>query len=164
MDDERERIRAEEVAKLERERQEQDRADDERADSQDPNRPAAGAHPNFDPVLQSHCIAAGRAWLDPARGKSFATRPDSGGYMMAGDVKAHPCVDPVSAKGPESTATIKLGDINARIAPLSISADGMSKLGFDPVNAQGAAKLYRIADLPWIIDAMVAKLRAASCE
>ena len=50
------------------------------------------------------------------------------------------------AKPPASSnATIKLGDINARIAPLSISADGIAQLGFRPVSTTGAAKLYPAA-------------------
>lgn len=163
LDDERERIRHEEARKL-AEAAIRGAVAKSAADAEREQSVAAPGTGVCDTAETDGPGQAGSAWLDPARGKNFATGPDGGGYMMAGDVKAHPCVDPVSAKGPESTATIKLGDINARIAPLSISADGMSKLGFDPVNAQGAAKLYRIADLPWIIDAMVAKLRAASCE
>lgn len=54
-----------------------------------------------------------------------------------------------------SGAKIKLGDINTRIAPLSISADGLSQLGFEPVEHQRSAKLYAAADLPAILRAMV---------
>lgn len=54
-----------------------------------------------------------------------------------------------------SGAKIKLGDINARIAPLSISADGLSQLGFEPVEHQRSAKLYAATDLPAILRAMV---------
>jgi len=46
-------------------------------------------------------------------------------------------------------------EINARIAPLSISADGLSQLGFDPVGHERAAKLYAASDLQKILDAMV---------
>jgi predicted phage-related endonuclease len=43
---------------------------------------------------------------------------------------------------------IKLGDINALISPLAISADGLAQLGFEPVAQVKAAKFYRSADLP----------------
>lgn len=43
--------------------------------------------------------------------------------------------------------TVKLGDINARIAPLSINADGLASLGFQPVGTDRAAKLYAESDL-----------------
>jgi predicted phage-related endonuclease len=51
-------------------------------------------------------------------------------------------------------AKIKLGDINARIAPLSISADGLEQLGFKSVGRERSAKLYAAADLPKMLDAM----------
>src|SRR5690606_12821927 len=41
-------------------------------------------------------------------------------------------------------ARIKLGDINDRIAPLSVTADGLARLGFQPVGTERAAKLYRL--------------------
>lgn len=51
-------------------------------------------------------------------------------------------------------ARIKLGDINAAIAPLSITAAGLSELGFDPVGTERAAKLYAAADFPHICGAL----------
>ena len=44
-------------------------------------------------------------------------------------------------------ATIKLGDINARLAPIQISADGLASLGFEPVSTERNAKHYRESDL-----------------
>ncbi|NMT33373.1 hypothetical protein HGQ62_01760 [Stenotrophomonas maltophilia] len=57
---------------------------------------------------------------------------------------------------------IKLGDINARIAPLSISADGLALLGFKPINATGAAKLYDQAQFPAMCRAMIDGLQDAA--
>ncbi len=57
---------------------------------------------------------------------------------------------------------IKLGDINARIAPLSISADGLALLGFKPINATGAAKLYDQAQFPDMCRAMIHGLQDAA--
>lgn len=42
-------------------------------------------------------------------------------------------------------ARIRLGEINALIAPLSISAEGLAQLGFNPVATDKAAKLYDAA-------------------
>ena len=53
---------------------------------------------------------------------------------------------------------IKLGDINARIAPLSISADGLAQLGFAALPVKGAARMYLQSDLPKMIAAMVKNL------
>jgi putative phage-type endonuclease len=59
-----------------------------------------------------------------------------------------PQQQPVGAKAATTpvvgaaTRKIKLGDINAAIAPLTITADGLASLGFQPVGNAGAAKLY----------------------
>ncbi len=45
-------------------------------------------------------------------------------------------------------ARIKLADINAIIAPLSITAEGLKSIGFEPVAKEGSAKLYNAHDVP----------------
>jgi hypothetical protein len=69
---------------------------------------------------------------------------------------------PASTSAPREVVKIKLGDINARIAPLSISADGLAQLGFKPVNATGAAKLYDQAQFPAMCEALIEGLRDAA--
>jgi len=49
---------------------------------------------------------------------------------------------------------IKLGDINAAIAPLSITADGLAQLGFTHVATDKAAKLYDEANFKPILSAL----------
>lgn len=60
--------------------------------------------------------------------------------------------------------TVKLGDINARIAPLSISADGLASLGFQPVGTERAAKLYAEDDLIAIYRGLYAVIQNAANE
>ncbi|KAG0737986.1 hypothetical protein G6F24_017739 [Rhizopus arrhizus] len=67
-----------------------------------------------------------------------------------------------AAATPREVVKIKLGDINARIAPLSISADGLALLGFKPINATGAAKLYDQAQFPAMCRAMIDGLQDAA--
>ena len=50
--------------------------------------------------------------------------------------------------------TLRLGQINERIAPLAINADGLLSLGFAPAATDKAAKLYHDADFPRICAAM----------
>jgi putative phage-type endonuclease len=50
-----------------------------------------------------------------------------------------------------SVGTIKIGEINAMIQPLSISAAGMSALGITPVARQRAAILYSVDDMPRLL-------------
>jgi len=59
---------------------------------------------------------------------------------------------------PKNDAIIKLGDINAAIAPLSISADGLAQLGCVHVATDKAARLYRAADFPRIRQMLVEHL------
>ena len=74
------------------------------------------------------------------------------------------------AQSPQATAApskpvaddggrIKLGEINARIAPLSISADGLAQLGFPHVATEKSAKLYRACDFDAICAAIVKHVR-----
>ena len=56
---------------------------------------------------------------------------------------------------------LKLGDINARLAPIALTADGLAGLGFKHVAVDKAAKLYREADFLLICDALVAHVNAA---
>lgn len=71
-----------------------------------------------------------------------------------------PAASPATAVEPATGATIKLGDLNALIAPLSITADGLAQLGFQPVGTERAAKLYRQSDFPRICAAMVRHIQA----
>ena len=52
-------------------------------------------------------------------------------------------------------------EINARLAPIALTADGLAGLGFKHVAVDKAAKLYREADFPLICDALVAHVNAA---
>ncbi|MDC7971292.1 hypothetical protein PRA06_11270, partial [Xylella fastidiosa subsp. multiplex] len=64
---------------------------------------------------------------------------------------------------PASTGhLIKLGDINALIAPLSINADGLASLGFVPVSTERATKWYATAEFPAICHTLKQVLSNAS--
>lgn len=52
-------------------------------------------------------------------------------------------------------------EINARIAPLSITADGLASLGFQPVGKEGAARLYAEADMGRICAALIQVIERA---
>lgn len=64
----------------------------------------------------------------------------------------------------DSGARLKLGELNARLAPLSISADGLVELGFPHVATEKAAKLYRASDWPAICAALVKHLTEAGAR
>ena len=63
------------------------------------------------------------------------------------------------------SARVRLGEINALISPLSISAEGLAQLGFPHVGTDRAAKLYEASQLPAMRAAMtrvVAGVREAA--
>lgn len=107
---------------------------------------------------------------DPAPAPAIAPTAAASSYAQSVQTPA-PTVGVVSANSPQTPATwvptapaaavaprIKLGDINSRIAPLSISAEGLAKLGFDSVGNSGASKLYDSTRLPAMLQAMARHL------
>lgn len=69
-----------------------------------------------------------------------------------------PIVPPVAATvpppRPDEPATLKLGDINARLSPIQISAAGLAELGISPARTEGASKLFRESDFGRVLRAI----------
>ncbi|RFF46216.1 YqaJ viral recombinase family protein [Xanthomonas campestris] len=141
----REKIRQEEAAKLAREQQGREDAQ-RRADAVAElarHAAAAPAPAAPAPAIVSAPVAAAPAALSPALpqpAKSLAT------------------------PAPAQVVRIKLGDINAKIAPLTITADGLAQLGFLPVTIERASKLYDAAELPAMFTAMQQVFARAATE
>ncbi len=72
-----------------------------------------------------------------------------------------PAPPPAAAQASKSTKTIQLGEINSRIAPLSISSHGLAELGIKQAGKRGNAKLYADADFPWICERLIHVLSKA---
>lgn len=62
----------------------------------------------------------------------------------------------------ETGEMVRLGEINARISPLSITADGLAQLGFLPATTEKSAKLYLESQIPAIYDELITVLRRAA--
>lgn len=135
LEQERERIRQEEAERLERERAADELAEQKRA-------AAAAAH-----VEQDTRGFDGSAAPEPS------TKPQ----VAPAQLQAGAARTPAGAK-------IKLGDINARIAPLSVTADGLAQLGFQPIGTERAAKLYAEAQFPAICTALAGVLNRVARE
>ena len=71
-------------------------------------------------------------------------------------------VSPVNAAS--TPPTLRLGQINERIAPLAISADGLLSLGFAHAATDKAAKLYHEADFPRICTALTRHIGATQTK
>jgi hypothetical protein len=51
--------------------------------------------------------------------------------------------------------TLRLGQINERLAPIALTAEGLARLGFAPADTVKSAKLYHEHDLPAICAALI---------
>jgi hypothetical protein len=158
LDDERARIREEEQARADRE------ARDRLAAEQ-----AAQTQITSERGLQQ-VLKAEAATPDATDRSTPATASPSVGSMGAGQpADAGPAGNVVPLSRPaapqaDTGARVKLGDICASIAPLSITADGLAALGFKQEPSTGAAKLYKLADLPAIYAAMVRHIEAVQAK
>lgn len=75
-------------------------------------------------------------------------------------------VVPLGTRAPaaDSTATIRLGQINDRLQLLAVTAQDLADLGFQPVATQQASKLYRAADFERICAALIKHLMRVAVE
>jgi len=71
-------------------------------------------------------------------------------------------VAPAQPAAQPSSRTMKLGDVNAALAPLSITAEGLASIGFPSCGQDRAAKLYRADDLPAILRTLAHRLNMAA--
>ena len=149
LEQERERIRQEETERLQREQQaEAERVEREQADARAAVAArAAAAVAEAEPAAEVATAAVPATDAPPAQATHSAAAP----RMVERAVVAV-----------QSDARIKLGDINARIAPLAITADGLAQLGFQSVGNERAAKLYAESEFPRICDALIERLMSAA--
>ena len=60
-----------------------------------------------------------------------------------------------TARAPaDDEAMLRLGQINERLAPITLTAEGLARLGFAHVTTDKSAKLYRESDLVRICAAL----------
>ena len=144
----RERIRAEEAARVEREHAERLARD---------QREAAAAELAAAKASESTILSPAVQVLNEQEGaqRFAAVHPTvafSAPKVVSLPVRTAPQID--------TGATMKLGEINAMLAPIALSAEGLATLGFTPVATDKSAKLYRVVDLPHICAAIVAHVQA----
>jgi predicted phage-related endonuclease len=145
---ERERIREEERRKLERERV----AEEVAATAAAERERLAAAPPAVEPEPEPVKASPPASTVAPLR-------------SVDADLRA--MEDPLpfeTAPASVPGRTVKLGDINARIAPLSITAEGLEKIGFMPVGTERAAKLYAESDLLAIYRGLYSVIQNAANE
>ena len=61
----------------------------------------------------------------------------------------------------DEVPTLKLGDVNARLAPIQVTADGLRELGIEPAGRDKRAVLYRESQFTVICEAIAGRAIAA---
>lgn len=67
-----------------------------------------------------------------------------------------------AAQRSAAVPTLRLGQINERLAPIAMTADGLASLGFPHAATDKAAKLYHEHDFPRICAALIQHIQAAA--
>lgn len=130
----REQIRQEEAAKLQRETDARARAEAEAA-----SKKAADEAEAARKAQEVITVAAAPAPAPPAPTVRMTSIPEAG---------AHVTTAPAAREKP----TLKLGEINERLVVVSVNAEQLAKLGFTATVDKGA-RLYRPSDFPRICEA-----------
>lgn len=144
-EEQRERIRKEELARIEREAE----ADRQRVAREAAQAAAAATPPASTPITA------------PA-----AVTPPSATPSSAPAAAPAPTVIPMpvrAAVAPLAHPTLSLGQIKERIAPLLITAEGLATLGFTGLKERGSV-LFHEADFPHICAALVAHVQAIQAK
>lgn len=147
------------LAKVEAERKAKEAADAER------DRVAADTKRQLDE--QAASIAAARAAEKPAAMPATAAvevavevERTPVGEMLHCGLQSYKDAQPALASAPAVPPSLRLGQINERIAPLSISVEGLRALGFEPAARDKAAQLYHEREFPSICAAIVRHIGA----
>ncbi len=162
LDDERARIRAEEQAKAEKEAREKLAA--EQAEAKRLADEAAALNSQIQASIKD---ADPDDAIAPLLGEISKVAHELSSDLIASAAIKTAQVLPLSrpaAPQADTSPRIKLGDLNATITPLSITADGLALLGFPHEPSTGSAKLYRMDDLPAIYAAMVRHIEAVQAK
>lgn len=160
------RIRAEERAKAEREARElaeaERRAESARQHAEAERQKAENERKRieFDRVWNDQHANLAAAEADAAA-RQWAERVIE---TLAAVAPEKPHIDWLDATPTKPGPILKLGEINARIAPISITVDGLAQLGFTPAATDKASRLYRAADLPLILAAMVRHINGVGVD
>jgi predicted phage-related endonuclease len=104
---------------------------------------------------QEGAAARAAASAAPAQSQATEVAPAAPAQVMT-IAAARPAAAPTTAPG------LRLGQINERLAPIALTADGLARLGFAPAATDKSAKLYHEADFPAMCAALVRHVTAVA--
>lgn len=116
--------------------------------------------PDFQEVAPAPAMAAEQGGADHARVELAPAQAD-----LLSPAATPATVTPIeAARAPvlDDEAMLRLGQINERLAPITLTADGLARLGFAHVTMDKSAKLYRESDFHRICAALMRHIEAAS--
>ncbi len=169
-DAERKRIRAEEVARLEREQEARARAiAAEAAEQQFKERQAAkqaaeqaeASARAAAAIAQASAPAAAPAIPAPAQDDNVVDAEIKPGMLLPPSTAIQELIPLLTD---DNDARINLSAINEYLAPIKMDAAGLAALGFEPVAVVKASKLYRASDLEHIRAALVRHLQSLALQ
>lgn len=106
----------------------------------------------------------------PVAAAPVASAPASGGILDRGESPAGKAIvnamapPPAPAPRADEPATLKLGTICERLAPVAITAAGLDALGIQHSATAGSARLYRESDFPRICQALLAHINRTAAR
>lgn len=162
---EEERVKAE-AAAAEKVRQEQAEAARVAEEAAAAERARVAAETKRQLEEQAAAIAAARAREEAAARQAqqaSATPAQAPEAPQIAQVAAE--VTPIDAARPAAAGTqptLRLGQINERLAPISLTADGLAALGFTAAGRERAAVLYHEADFPHVCAALIRHITAVA--
>lgn len=116
--------------------------------------------PNPFAEISKEDSAAADKMLDELRSKLQTATPVLSDKADA-DRSAIEFIERIESKA-DTGATMKLGEINAALSPIQISADGLAQLGIQSVGKERSAVLYRASDMSRICAALVQHIHSVS--
>ncbi|MCY1166946.1 putative phage-type endonuclease [compost metagenome] len=94
--------------------------------------------------------------VDEEPGEALAARPAAAAApVSAPAANVVPMRQPAPATQVLTPPNLKLGTINERLAPIQLTAAGMTTLGFEPAGKSGSAVLYHERDFPHMCAAVI---------
>jgi putative phage-type endonuclease len=82
--------------------------------------------------------------------------------VVAATIAPSPIAAAPARTTPTSAPTLRLGQINERLAPIALTAEGLATLGFKHAATDKAAKLYHESQFPEICAALIKHIEAAA--
>ncbi len=144
-------------------------AEEERVKAEAAERARVAAETKRQLDEQAANIAASRAREEASARAAAATQvqtePQNIPEIIPEPAPATAEVTPIAAARPAAAGTpptLRLGQINERLAPISLTADGLAALGFAAAGRERAAVLFHEADFPRMCAALIRHVTAVA--